>query len=97
MADKINFAMSFVNTEFPFIMNDEMEVKFPGWVDALIRLAQRPTSGIFGARLLYPDVTIQHCGMVFGIKHHVAHNFIASSMLSSVTTAIQLSCETDLQ
>jgi GT2 family glycosyltransferase len=39
----------------------------PDWLDELMRWAQRPDVGIVGAKLLYPDRTIQHAGVVFGL------------------------------
>ena len=76
---KINFALPHVETELLIILNDDMEVISPEWVDSLVELAQRPTSGIVGARLLYPDNRIQHCGMIFGINDQVAHIFHLSN------------------
>ena len=55
------------------MLNDDLEVITPDWIDALVGLAQRPTSGIVGAKLRFPNETIQHCGIVMGINDHVAH------------------------
>jgi ADP-heptose:LPS heptosyltransferase/GT2 family glycosyltransferase len=44
-------------------LNDDIEIVDPGWLDALIEHAQRPEVGVAGARLLYPDRTVQHGGM----------------------------------
>ena len=48
-------------------LNNDIEVIDPDWLDELIRWAQRPDIGIVGAKLLYPDRTIQHAGVAFGI------------------------------
>ena len=48
-------------------LNNDIEVIEPDWLDELIRWAQRPDVGIVGAKLLYPDRTIQHAGVVFGL------------------------------
>lgn len=37
---------------------------FPGWLAAMLKVLQEPGVGIVGARLLYPDKTIQHAGVV---------------------------------
>lgn len=43
-----------------------------GWLDALLDAAEAPDVGIVGARLLYPDGTIQHAGieLVDGVPDH---------------------------
>jgi GT2 family glycosyltransferase len=55
-------------------LNNDIEVLEPDWLDELARWAQRPDVGIVGAKLLYPDRTIQHAGVVFGLGL-VAHIF----------------------
>ena len=55
-------------------LNNDIEVLEPDWLDELARWAQRPGVGIVGAKLLYPDRTIQHAGVVFGLGL-VAHIF----------------------
>ena len=49
--------------EFLLLLNDDIEVLDPSWVARLVRAASRPRVGPVGALLLYPDGTIQHCGV----------------------------------
>lgn len=72
-AKKVNFALRHVKTELVVLLNDDMEIASADWLDALVELATRPTTGVVGARLLYPDGRIQHCGIVLGINGEVAH------------------------
>jgi GT2 family glycosyltransferase/glycosyltransferase involved in cell wall biosynthesis len=72
-AAKANFALRQVTSRLVVLLNDDMEVISPGWLDALVELAVRPEIGIVGAKLLYPDDRLQHCGIVLGINDHVAH------------------------
>ncbi len=76
---KANFALKHIKTEIVVLLNDDMEIITPDWVDALVELAQRPTSGVVGARLLYPENLVQHCGIVFGINNEVAHIYHQAS------------------
>lgn len=57
-----------------FLNNDTIPT--PGWVEALLRAAALPGAGIVGAKLVYPDDTIQHAGIIFrqGRPDHV-HRF----------------------
>ena len=48
-------------------LNNDTEVIQPDWLDELVRWAELPHIGIVGAKLLYPDRTIQHAGVVFGL------------------------------
>ena len=48
-------------------MNNDMTVISPDWIQELLSHCQRPGTGIVGARLYYPDDTIQHAGIVVGI------------------------------
>jgi len=54
--------------EYLLFLNDDTRVISPGWLEALLEHAQRPGNGAAGARLLYPDGTVQHAGM-FLVDH----------------------------
>src|SRR6185437_7278864 len=53
--------------ELLLFLNNDIEVIHPEWLDELVRWAVQPDVGIVGAQLLYPDRTIQHAGVVFGL------------------------------
>lgn len=53
------------NGEVLVFLNSDTEVQ-PGWLEAgLARLRGSPRAGVVGARLLYPDHSIQHGGITF--------------------------------
>ena len=52
--------------EIIVLLNNDTEVIDPAWLHEMITLVQRPEIGIVGARLLYPDGTLQHAGMTIG-------------------------------
>ena len=54
-------------------MNNDIEARKPGWLDALVGHAQRPEVGAVGARLVYPDGAIQHAGVVIGLGGIAGH------------------------
>jgi GT2 family glycosyltransferase len=62
----VNSAIPHVATPFILMLNDDITAIDPGWLHALVEHAQRPNVGIVGAKLLYPDNTIQHAGVVLG-------------------------------
>lgn len=49
--------------EFLLFLNDDVEIIESEWLDALVEHAQRPEIGVVGARLLYPNRTVQHAGI----------------------------------
>jgi O-antigen biosynthesis protein len=56
-------------------LNDDMTIITPGWLGAMVELACRPEVGAVGAKLLYPDDTIQHAGIVLGCFDICGHAF----------------------
>lgn len=54
--------------EYLILLNNDVEAH-PGWLDALLRTARSSSDvGAVGARLLYPDGTVQHAGVVIGAE-----------------------------
>jgi len=47
-------------------LNDDVEMLADGWDDTLAAALADPDTGAVGARLLYPDLTVQHAGILFG-------------------------------
>ncbi|MCE0743959.1 glycosyltransferase family 2 protein [Acetobacter sicerae] len=46
------------------LLNDDVRILHPCWLDEMVRQSLRPGVGIVGARLLYPDGTLQHAGVM---------------------------------
>ncbi len=64
-------------TEAPWILflNNDTEVIANDWLTAMAEHVQRPEVGAVGARLLFRDETIQHAGVVLGVRGMVKHAF----------------------
>jgi GT2 family glycosyltransferase len=54
-------------------MNNDIEAHVSGWLSALCAHALRADVGAVGARLLYPDRRLQHCGLVVGLTGAAGH------------------------
>jgi GT2 family glycosyltransferase len=54
-------------------LNNDIEAHRDGWLRALCAQALRPDVGAVGARLLYPDRQLQHCGIVVGLTGAAGH------------------------
>ncbi|MDP4024033.1 glycosyltransferase family 2 protein [Methylobacterium sp. NEAU 140] len=57
-------------------LNNDIEVLEPDWLTEMVRHAVRPEIGAVGAKLLYPDGTIQHGGVVLGIGGVAGHSHL---------------------
>jgi O-antigen biosynthesis protein len=59
--------------EVLLFLNNDVEAHRSGWLAALCAQAVRPDVGAVGARLLYPDGRLQHCGLVVGLTGAAGH------------------------
>lgn len=57
------------------LLNNDIEVITPGWLEELASHALRPQVGAVGAMLYYPNDTIQHAGVVTGVHGVAAHPY----------------------
>jgi O-antigen biosynthesis protein len=71
----INHAVLMVDTPYLVLLNDDMTVITHDWIEAMLEHAQRREVGAVGCKLLYPDDTIQHAGVVFGPHEQAIHPF----------------------
>lgn len=62
-----NFAATQAGGSVIGLVNNDIEVISPHWLDEMVAHALRPDIGCVGAKLHYPDRTIQHAGVVLGI------------------------------
>ncbi|HET7161162.1 MAG TPA: glycosyltransferase family 2 protein [Rhodanobacteraceae bacterium] len=58
------------------LVNNDVEVISPDWLEEMAGFAVRPDVGAVGAMLYYPDNTIQHAGMLLGIGGVAGHVYV---------------------
>ena len=68
-----NFAASKAKGEYVLLLNNDIEVITPDWLEQMLMFAQRRDVGAVGAMLYYPDDTIQHAGAIIGIGGVAGH------------------------
>ena len=71
-----NFGEKSAAGDYLLFLNNDVEVINPGWIEELLGNCQRKEVGIVGAKLYYPDDTIQHAGTVIGIGGIAGHAFL---------------------
>jgi GT2 family glycosyltransferase len=71
-----NFAVKYAKGDYLLFLNNDIEVITPNWIESMLGNAQRKEVGAVGCRLIYPDNTIQHAGIVIGIGGIAGHAFL---------------------
>jgi O-antigen biosynthesis protein len=68
-----NSAVAQARGELVALINNDIEVISPEWLSEMVSLALQPGVGAVGAKLYYPDDTLQHGGVVLGIAGVAGH------------------------
>jgi len=68
-----NEALPLADGEIIGLVNNDIEVISPEWLREMVGQVLRPQVGAVGARLLYPNGTLQHGGLVIGIQGLAGH------------------------
>ncbi len=73
-----NYAVTFASGKYYILLNNDIEIITDNWIDEMLMYAQRDDVGAVGAKLYYPDNTIQHAGVILGLGAHriAGHAFI---------------------
>lgn len=97
-----NFGAREARGEVLGLINNDIEVIDPGWLSEMVSHAIRPEIGAVGCKLLYPDDTIQHAGVIlglFGVAGHVfkqlprdAPGYFARAQLTQNLSACTAAC-----
>lgn len=78
-----NFGVQQAKGEYLLFLNNDIEVITPDWIEQMLGNCQRPEVGIVGAKLYYPDNTIQHAGIIIGIGGIAGHAFLGLARAKS--------------
>ncbi|GAP39088.1 glycosyltransferase family 2 protein [Flexilinea flocculi] len=71
-----NFAVQRARGEFVLFLNNDTEIITKDWIEQLLMHAQRKDVGAVGAKLYYPDHTLQHAGVVVGMGGVAGHLYL---------------------
>ena len=73
IAKKLNLGVTAARGELLLLLNDDVEPLVPNWIERLVEHFEKPHVGVVGGKLLYPDFTTQHVGVVLnaGVPDHV--------------------------
>jgi GT2 family glycosyltransferase len=68
-----NYAVRQAQGSFLALLNNDVEVIAGEWLSEMVSHASRPDIGCVGAKLLYPDGTVQHGGILLGVAGLAGH------------------------
>ncbi len=69
----VNYGVECSNGEYIVMLNNDIEFITTDWMEQMLMYAQRPDVGICGAKLYFPDKTIQHAGVTIGTRGLAGH------------------------
>lgn len=70
----VNHGVSQAKGEYLILLNNDIEVISWDWIEAMLEHAQREEVGAVGAKLLYPNNSIQHAGIIMGLGGYAGHS-----------------------
>ena len=71
-----NFGALHAKGERLLFLNNDIEVINPDWLERMMEHFVKPDVGIVGAKLHFPNQTIQHGGFILGIRGFGSHSHI---------------------
>lgn len=97
-----NRAVGLAKGELIGLVNNDIEIITPGWLEEMVGLVLRPGAGAVGAKLWYPDETLQHGGVIVGLGGVAGHahwgigrhdpGYFGRAVLTQVLSAVTAAC-----
>jgi len=69
----VNYGVEQSNGEYIVLCNNDIQIISADWIESLLEHCQRSDVGVVGAKLYYPDNTIQHAGIAIGLNGAAGH------------------------
>ena len=74
-----NMAVNNAKGEYIVLLNNDTEVISGDWLSVMVGYASQKHIGVVGAKLYYPDETVQHAGVVLGLGGVASHVYIGAT------------------
>lgn len=97
-----NSAVAEARGEFIGLINNDIEVISVNWLSEMVSIASQPGVGAVGARLWYPDDTLQHAGVILGLLGAAGHahkglprgapGYFGRAQLTQTLSAVTAAC-----
>ena len=69
-----NFGVELAKGSQVLLLNVDIKIITPQWIENLLEHSQRPEVGAVGAKLYYPNETVQHAGIFLGLCGIAGHS-----------------------
>jgi len=69
----VNKGMALAKGDYIILLNNDIEILAPGWLKEMMSCFCYNDVGIVGAKLIYPDGTLQHAGVIAGLGGLAGH------------------------
>ena len=69
-SELINKGVEASSGDYVLMLNNDTEVLTRTWIEEMMMYGQREDVGAVGCKLFYPDLTVQHAGIVIGLGAH---------------------------
>ena len=73
-----NLAVKEAKGEIIVLLNNDTEIISPEWLTDMVSYAAQDHIGAVGAKLLYPDMLVQHGGVILGLGGVASHAYIGA-------------------
>ena len=97
-----NAAVKLAQGSYIGLLNNDLEVISPDWLSEMVSIALQPKVGAVGAKLWYPNNTLQHGGVIIGLGGVAGHahcgmphgqcGYFARAKLIQTLTAVTAAC-----
>ena len=71
-----NLGVQATDKDFVCLLNNDVEAIEPDWLTDMMSYATAPGVGCVGAKLLYPGGSVQHAGVILGLRGVAGHAFL---------------------
>ena len=71
----VNYGVEHSNGKYIVMLNNDIEILKPDWLEQMLMYVQKENVGICGARLYFDDDSIQHAGVTLGIRGLAGHRY----------------------
>lgn len=85
-----NYGASKSKGDYLLFLNNDTEVITADWIQGLLEHAQQPNNGMVGAKLMFPNHTVQHAGVVLSAKDVAFHPFYGQNPLIDIFNYIYI-------
>ncbi len=97
-----NFGFNEAKGDYVVLLNNDVEIITPEWIEEMLMFAQRKDVGAVGSMLYFPDDTIQHAGVILGIGGVAGHShkyyergdygYMSRASIAQNLTAVTFAC-----